>query len=667
MIITPKQSPAKELTGLAALRWLEDQGAKFCKVSSWQSKGDSPGKRPFEAGWQNKPYTANEVLPHIQAGGNVGMLCGEHSGGLGLLDVDEDFPGFLDMFPHLANCPRIERDGADRAKLLSKFQGAIPHNKKWKHAPTDKHPFMELLSTGNQGVVPPSIHPETGKPYKLVNPDYPILEVTVESLSDICAVWGGAGLEDDEPQAPVVMPEYKPDPTNGDGLREQVIKYWTPLKVFEHFDMAQHGTRWEQKATMLRVFGNGGLFCHEDERSWCLAGQEGFGGGIFEAWMYSKTGNCKVPKDHGFYELLCEMAHAAGIEIPKTRGEPMTTIAEVLNVQNITEEVLSRPRYVIRDAAYALQPRPPIEHVIQGFAARGSVNLMVGRFGTKKTYILLSASVHVALGKMWLGLMVQPGNVLIIDEESGDERLSRRLGMAIRGELGDESTPIYYVSLAQFNLFKKPEDASLMTALIQEVDAKLVVIDALADIMAGGDENSVKDTQPVFMQLRKIAEESGAAIIVIHHANKTGDYRGSTAIPGAIDNMILVESADDSNFITFKSLKVRDGSPFQFTAEAHWTEDQFYLTATDFESKPGRASLGKPHRYVLRYLAAHDGEAPLTDIKDHADTCSSAGARDATYNLVDQGYIFRSDDGGHGIKATFKLTEKGQEWVEADI
>jgi hypothetical protein len=322
------------------------------------------------------------------------------------------------------------------------------------------------------------------------------------------------------------------------------------------------------------------------------------------------------------------------------------------------------PRYVIRDAKYILTPRPPIESIIEGIITRGSVNVLVGKFGSKKTWSAISAGACVALSKVWLGHPVKQGNVLIIDEESGDERLSRRLAMAIQGELADESIPIYYISLAQFNLYREPEDAQEMIKAIHEVDAKLVIIDALADIMAGGDENSVKDTQPVFMQLRMIAEQTGAAILVIHHVNKMGDYRGSTAIPGAIDNMVLVESADESNFIKFKSLKVRDGSPFNFTAEAHWTDEQFYLSVTDFDDQPTQAELGKPHRYVLRYLSSHDGEALLSDIKDHADTCSPLGARDATYNLVDQGYLYRSDEGGKGSKATFKLTEKGQQWME---
>jgi len=323
------------------------------------------------------------------------------------------------------------------------------------------------------------------------------------------------------------------------------------------------------------------------------------------------------------------------------------------------------PRYTIRDAKYILTPRPPIESIIQGIITRGSVNVLVGKFGSKKTWSAISAGTCVALRKAWLGYSVMPGNVLIIDEESGDERLSRRLAMAIRGEMGGESTPIYYVSLSQFNLFKKPDDAGVKIRAIKEVDAQLVIVDALADIMAGGDENSVKDTQPVFMQLRKIAEETGAAIIVIHHVNKTGDYRGSTAIPGAIDNMILVESADDSNFIKYKSLKVRDGSPFQFSAEAHWNEDQFYLSVSNTINQPNNIILGKPHHYVLHYLAARDGETLLSNIQDHADRCTPQAARSATYQLVDLGYLYRSDNGGRGKKATYKLTERGQKWTEA--
>jgi RecA-family ATPase len=72
-----------------------------------------------------------------------------------------------------------------------------------------------------------------------------------------------------------------------------------------------------------------------------------------------------------------------------------------------------------------------------------------------------------------------------------------------------------------------------------------VIVDALADVMPGRDENAVKDTAPIFLTLRKIAEETQCAIIVIHHSNKTGGYRGSSAIKGAIDLLLSVEKKNE--------------------------------------------------------------------------------------------------------------------------
>ena len=66
-----------------------------------------------------------------------------------------------------------------------------------------------------------------------------------------------------------------------------------------------------------------------------------------------------------------------------------------------------------------------------------------------------------------------------------------------------------------------------------------MILDVLADLMTG-DENSKQDTQPVFNALRRISEQSGAAIIVIHHANKMGGHRGSSVIKDAPDILLQV-------------------------------------------------------------------------------------------------------------------------------
>ena len=46
------------------------------------------GKKPLEKGWQSQAFsrTDPELLAHIEAGGNIGMLCGN---GLVVVDLDQ--------------------------------------------------------------------------------------------------------------------------------------------------------------------------------------------------------------------------------------------------------------------------------------------------------------------------------------------------------------------------------------------------------------------------------------------------------------------------------------------------------------------------------------------------------------------------------------------------
>ncbi|MGA2505102.1 MAG: phage/plasmid primase, P4 family [Anaerolineales bacterium] len=170
-----------EISGQAALEILAAHGAKFCKVASWDAPVDSPGKKPIGLGWQDKPLSLPTVTRHLANGGNVGLICGEHSGGLCLLDVDKNLPEFLEQHPQLATAPRIARAGADRGKIIIKIVGAIPKSKKLKND-TDKHPYLEFLSTGQQGVVA-GMHP-SGAIYRLINSRSAIPELTKAQLEE---------------------------------------------------------------------------------------------------------------------------------------------------------------------------------------------------------------------------------------------------------------------------------------------------------------------------------------------------------------------------------------------------------------------------------------------------------------------------------------------------
>lgn len=333
---------------------------------------------------------------------------------------------------------------------------------------------------------------------------------------------------------------------------------------------------------------------------------------------------------------------------PETAGEIR---AAVFRADPNKPLVLPRPRYVVRNLAYAMQTQPPSDAIVEGLINAGDLVLFYGEPGSKKTFSLLSLGVCVAAGKPWLEFQTTQTKVLFIDEESGEWRLNDRLARVARGELVDENTPFEYVSLAGFKL-DNPTDTTILQSLIEESGAGLVIIDALADIL-DGDENSKQDVHPVFTALRKIADATGAAIVLIHHSNKAGGYRGSSAIKGAVDLMVEVTSGEGSNLIAFKTIKMRDFEPKKWAAAATWVDDQFYMTPAELEENK---TAGKGERYVLRYLE-ENGQATKEEITGHADICSENSARLAIYSLADKGLIERVDSGGRGVTAIYGLAK----------
>lgn len=159
------------------------------------------------------------------------------------------------------------------------------------------------------------------------------------------------------------------------------------------------------------------------------------------------------------------------------------------------------------------------------------------------------------------------------------------------------------------------------------------------------------------MALRKIAEETRAAIALIHHSNRGGSYRGSSAISGAVDLMLKVESKPESSIVEMSTEKVRDVEPFDLNAHIRFSDLPFrvHLSKADPVDKPPKLSAGE--EYVLRYLR-ENGASTVAEIKDHADSCAPTTARKGVYSLVQKGMLQRVDEGGAGEDATYDLVQK---------
>lgn len=352
-------------------------------------------------------------------------------------------------------------------------------------------------------------------------------------------------------------------------------------------------------------------------------------------------------------------AESLVLSLPDPLRKPITdAIAQAMRAHLRDEK--PRQRFVIHSAAEALQPQPPIDWIVERVISAGSVNLVVGEAKSKKTFSMIDQAACIARRKPWLEFQTCGGPVLIIDEESGERRLNRRIGDTLRAHGAGDDTPLYYVTLANVNLLDLG-DCLAIEDLITETKARAVYIDALIDVLGDADENAAAQVQQAFHALRTIAEHTQAAIIVIHHNGKNGSYRGSSAMRGAVDLLLTVESKPDSPNIDFKLEAPRDVEPFSFAAVANFGIDTFNLSPSEPQATLPHFTKGEA--YVLRYLAAHSGQATLSDIAAHADTVSDKTAMNSARNLAAKGYVKRIDAGGQGDRAVYALTERGREFA----
>ena len=117
------------------------------------------GKRPFLSEWQLANHDYDDLMTKYPAC-NIGLICGELSGVIAV-DIDLVDPDLINRVLAILPPSEIRKRGAKGLTLFYRYQGEI--NQKLFY---DGGTAVELLSTGNQTVLPPSIHPDTKLPYK---------------------------------------------------------------------------------------------------------------------------------------------------------------------------------------------------------------------------------------------------------------------------------------------------------------------------------------------------------------------------------------------------------------------------------------------------------------------------------------------------------------------
>lgn len=263
-------------------------------------------------------------------------------------------------------------------------------------------------------------------------------------------------------------------------------------------------------------------------------------------------------------------------------------------------EAAARP-WIVELSDFLREELPDECWDVEGLFRRQTVNLVVGPPKTFKSFFVQEAAIAIAAGLPMFGMYAvpEPRRVIYVQEESSRAALHRRLAGVLAGrELLPASIKdmLYLVTNQGFLLDDVDQVERLIREGIARFDAEVVIFDPLREVH-NQDENSSKDMRPVLQAMKRIRDQFGVTVIVVHHNNKNPEYdnpedsiRGTTSIWGAMDGGIFVSKTKEDHQVKV-GITLKEGGqtpPFFYTI--HGTEDAITFEVFDVADAKGAVS-----------------------------------------------------------------------------
>lgn len=259
---------------------------------------------------------------------------------------------------------------------------------------------------------------------------------------------------------------------------------------------------------------------------------------------------------------------------------------------------------------------------------------LLGNLITERSLTLIYAQTNV--GKTWLALAMANAmslgtslmkweatkqiRVFYMDGEMGLYDLQQRLI-----KLSNKRKDGGY--LRYMNRQKEADQQRLMpelrtaagqaTAEARFRDSQVIVIDNLSSLMGGsGSENGAEDWEPMQQWLLKLRAQ-GRSVIVLHHAGKRGDARGTSKMKDVMDTVIRMAWPEDY-------IRARDGIKFIMDFEdkartLHGEEAEALLVNISPEGQwswqPHKAPTAAPNLKKSQVIALHKEGRSVRDIE----------------------------------------------------
>jgi RecA-family ATPase len=310
-------------------------------------------------------------------------------------------------------------------------------------------------------------------------------------------------------------------------------------------------------------------------------------------------------------------------------------------------------------AELAGKPPPPLRWLWDGIVPAATLTILSGDGAAGKTMVMLQLATAVVTGARLFGLDTLSGPAIFASSEDDRDELHRRLA-AIAAATGtglERLRNLHLAALADGDAALARQDGhqlrwtatfDAMTEMIAKVRPALVVIDPASEAFAGN-ENDRAAVAAFAGGLRRLAQRSGAAVVLIAHPSVSGladgtGRGGSTGWNNAARQRLYLEA--DARDASRRRLTVKksnlaasgavielrfvggiyardDGpSPADRAASARDAEAVFLSVLTRFHRERRPLSPSPSNTYAPAVIAA-DAEAASFGKKELAAAMSS--------------------------------------------
>ena len=312
------------------------------------------------------------------------------------------------------------------------------------------------------------------------------------------------------------------------------------------------------------------------------------------------------------------------MKIPATPTIPAQTTPAVAAKDDEAE--------IITASALCAQDEPDPPQIIDGILFRGAKMIIAGPSKSRKTWNLTDLAISVSLGQPWCGFATRASTVVYVNLEIATFSYRKRIRLICAGR--GFSTE----SLGRFHVWDRRGEQNEITQLARRiraqavrVGAELIIIDPIYKTYGEREENSNTEMTQVLNELEKLAQDTGAAVLVAAHfpkGNLTGrdaiDRVAGASVFGRDPDALLVMTPHEQPDAFTVSPILRDFPP-QPEFVIQWSQGCFQRIAADPKAVQGRDRRGdssskEPPFLPGSYRTLFSAMPPLANSKDPAQS-----------------------------------------------